>query len=453
MIHPETLTRGEWSREDIARHYERDLLYVLVNEPDAEIGAVFPIVDTSDFITPFAGTLFEWLRRMYQRHGVIDSVLLLEAMAGKGNPTRALLLYTSAFVGMQFDHGAPQPWRVTNYAKEVHERAQQRRLVNIAEAEREALSGRTARLPDGTIIDGDLPAAEVLGKTDAARRILSKSSKGAAVSAHLSTFRERALKTQETGGLPFGLRAVDELLGGGVKGSKLYVVGARPGMGKTAWLLSAMMSWISTGHPGLGFSLEMAGHEWYSRLLTSRSGMAEGEWAQDWERVLSAADEIDKFEVNIADTAGITIDTVRAECERRYAEGTLDWVMLDYLTLMGGAERMDNQEIVKANSKGLKAIAKDFDVPVILAAQLNRKLEERQDKRPVMSDLRESGQIEQDADAILFLYRHAVYDQTYNPEEAEIIVAKQRGGMTGEKLVRWNGPLTRFEDYSQTGML
>jgi replicative DNA helicase len=447
-VHPETLELGTWSRDDITRHYERDLLTVLITDSDrcekGDVAGVFPIVDASDFLTPQAGTLFEWLRRMWQRFGSIDPVVLFDAMIAKGPSCRALAEFASRLWTTQ---GDAQHWRILTYASEVHERAQQRRLVQIAEVEREALSGRSARLPDGTWIEAGTPAAEVIGATDAARRRLAKATNGASTSARLSTFREKALAAEEIGGLSFGLTALDEILRGGAHNGHLIVVGARPGMGKTGFLLTAMEQWTHAGRPGIVFSLEMKGEELYGRVLSSVSGLSADEWDTDWDRVLDAADIVDRLAVNVADAPSMTLEQIRAECDRRRAEGTLHWIMVDYLTLMGTDPSIRDQYLkVGANSTGLKAIAKDYDIPVILAAQLNRDVEKRQNKRPVQSDLRDAGQIEQDANVILFLYREHVYDETADPTEAEIIVAKQRGGRTGTVLAAWNGPLTRFED-------
>jgi replicative DNA helicase len=430
--------------EMTSRFAERNLIWCLVNEPSASVSEVAAIVEPDDFRDRMHGEVFRWMRKMAQTRGY-DFCEMVDAMVGSGKTD--LALHASRILGQPIEHGAPQPWRIQRYAQQVRERAQHRRLVDIADAERLALSGHPARLPDGSLIEGHLPVDEVIALTTAARRRLTKGNAGAAISAPLKAFRDRALEQQEVSALPFGLTALDQLLRGGARGGQLIIVGGRPAMGKTAFLMGAVVSWIQAGQPGVVFSLEMGGGELYQRLLANRSELQVDAWDQDWDRVLNAADEIDGWRIHIADAAGLTLEAIRAECERRHAEGSLKWILVDYLTLMGTDPNIRDHHLkVGANATGLKAIAKEFDIPVLLACQLNRDLEKRKDKRPVPADLRDAGQIEQDADVIICLYREVVYDPTYDGFEAEIIVGKQRGGPTGNVLATWNGELTRFED-------
>ena len=241
----------------------------------------------------------------------------------------------------------------------------------------------------------------------------------------------------------------------GWQGSDLVIVAARPSMGKTAFAVNMVEHAVMTGGSVLVFSMEMPSDQIVMRMLSSlgridqtrlRTGDLKDE---DWDRFASAVSQLKDKKLYIDDTAALTPGEVRSRARRVAREtGGLDMVMVDYLQLMRTAKDSENRATeISEISRSLKALAKELKCPVVALSQLNRQLESRPDKRPMNSDLRESGAIEQDADVILFIYRDEVYNE--NTEDlgiAEIIIGKQRNGPIGKVRLKFTGNLTKFED-------
>jgi replicative DNA helicase len=254
-------------------------------------------------------------------------------------------------------------------------------------------------------------------------------------------------------GVPSGFVKLDSMTAG-FQPSDLIIVAARPSMGKTAFALN-ISQWVGI-HKKKNvavFSLEMSKEQLVLRMLcaearVNNSKVRNGHLAErDFPRLVDAASHIAEANVFIDDTAAITVSEMRAKCRRLHREHPLSLVVIDYLQLMRSPAYKDSREQEIADiSRTLKALAKELQVPVIALSQLNRSVESRNDKRPLMSDLRESGAIEQDADIIMFIYR----DEVYNPETidkgvAEIIISKQRTGPIGSVRLAFSGELTRFD--------
>jgi len=239
----------------------------------------------------------------------------------------------------------------------------------------------------------------------------------------------------------------------GLHNSDLILIAARPAMGKTSFVLNiAQNAAIYAGVPVAVFSLEMSKEQLVSRMLCSeamvdsqkvKTGKLEDE---DWKKIARALGPLSEAPIYIDDTPGISITEVRAKCRRLKIEKNLGLVVIDYLQLMAGRGKNDNrQQEISEISRSLKVLAKEINVPVITLSQLSRAAETRTDHRPILSDLRESGAIEQDADIVMFIYR----DDYYNPETekqniAEIIIAKHRSGSTGTVELSWLGQYTKF---------
>lgn len=243
----------------------------------------------------------------------------------------------------------------------------------------------------------------------------------------------------------------------GLQNSDLIIIAGRPSMGKTAFALNvALRAGARSEVPTAVFSLEMSMEQLMTRLLAVqsqvhlsnlRTGYLEDD---DWQRLYDAADILSQAPIYIDDTPALSTLDLQAKCRRLKAEHGLGLIVVDYLQLMRSSARPDSREQeISDISRSLKALAKELDVPVIALSQLNRKVEERTDKRPMMSDLRESGAIEQDADIIIFLYRDAAYNKADdNPRkfEAEIIIGKQRNGPTGALTLFFKKECTLFEN-------
>ncbi len=242
----------------------------------------------------------------------------------------------------------------------------------------------------------------------------------------------------------------------GLQNSDLIIVAGRPSMGKTAFAINLAEHAIIKDKLSVAvFSMEMSGEQLSMRMMSSlgridqhkvRTGKLDDE---DWPRLTSAVEILKDSKLFIDDTPALTPAELRARCRRLSREHGLDMVLIDYLQLMQVPGTKENRATeISEISRSLKAMAKELNIPVIALSQLNRSLEQRPNKRPVMSDLRESGAIEQDADVIVFIYRDEVYDEeTPNKGIAEIIIGKQRNGPIGTVKLSFLGRYTRFENY------
>lgn len=271
----------------------------------------------------------------------------------------------------------------------------------------------------------------------------------------VQTIMKRVQNRGELSGVTTGFTDLNSLLGGFQK-SDLVLLAARPSMGKTAIAVNLAVNAAKAGKKVAMFSLEMSKTQIGQRILASfaqmnLSSLFKGELeGQDLVNLITASNELSKYSLHIDDTAAISLIELKAKLRRLKMEEGLDLVVVDYLQLMTTGERIENrvQEISQI-SRGLKAIAKELDIPVLALSQLSRALEQRPDKRPKLSDLRESGAIEQDADIVMFLYRDYVYNkETENPNLAEVIVSKHRNGPIGVVNLIWKDEYTRFFDVS-----
>jgi replicative DNA helicase len=262
--------------------------------------------------------------------------------------------------------------------------------------------------------------------------------------------REAKVKSLST-----GLRDLDAKLGGGMRPGQLIVIAGRPAMGKTAIALGVAEAAARVGGATLFFSQEMPGEELANRALARASGIPldkildgrKFEDNGDFDQLTAGTVKVTELEVVVDEQPALSLSEIRSRARMVKRRHGLGLIVIDYLGLMADGEGNTRNEKVGANSRGLKALAKQMDVPVVLLAQLNRKLEERGDKRPMLSDLRDSGEIEQDADIVLFLYRDEVYfPNTRDRGIGEIHVAKQRNGPTGTVGAAYIGERTMFAD-------
>ena len=256
-------------------------------------------------------------------------------------------------------------------------------------------------------------------------------------------------------GITTGFSKLDEMTSGMQK-SDLIILAARPAMGKTAFALSLARNAAVKGKASVMiFSLEMAEEQLTQRLLsmeskvdlqTLKTGRLE---RRDWDDLNVALDILSNSNIHIDDTAGISIMEMKSKCRRLKAEAGLDLVIIDYLQLMNPEGKADSRtQEISVISRNLKLLARELDCPVLVLSQLSRAPEQRTDHRPMLSDLRESGSIEQDADIVIFLYRDEYYNKedTEKPGECEVIVAKHRSGPTGSVDVAWIERYTQFKD-------
>ncbi|MEI3395517.1 MAG: replicative DNA helicase [Clostridia bacterium] len=260
-------------------------------------------------------------------------------------------------------------------------------------------------------------------------------------------------RKQHVTGVPTGFIELDTKTAG-LHGSELILIAARPAMGKSAFALNiAANAALKANTPVAIFSLEMSKEQMVNRILCSeamvdsnkvRTGKLEDE---DWSKLAGTIGPLSETGIYIDDTAGINITEIRARCRKLKLEKNIGLIVIDYLQLIQGSSRKNGsreQEIAEI-SRSLKILAKELNVPVIALSQLSRAVEQRPDHKPMMSDLRESGSIEQDADIVMFLYREDYYNpDTERKNIAEVIIGKNRSGSTGSVLLRWLGNYTKF---------
>jgi len=274
---------------------------------------------------------------------------------------------------------------------------------------------------------------------------------------HLEELFERK---ERVTGIPTGFVDLDNKMGG-LQPSDLVICAGRPAMGKTAFAMNVLTNAaLRTKMPVVVFSLEMSAQQLAMRMLCSEARVSSADLRagqaseNDWSRLIKAVGSLSETQIFIDDTPAISLLELRARARRLKQERGLCLIAIDYLQLMRGsdlASRRSREQEISEISRGLKALAKELEVPVMALSQLNRGVESRTEKRPMMSDLRESGAIEQDADVVMFLYR----DEYYNPEStdkkglAEVIIGKQRHGSTGTVELKFQGRYTRFDNFAR----
>lgn len=341
---------------------------------------------------------------------------------------------------------------VIHYGEIVRQKALQRRLIEAcSDIMEEGLQGieNTEAYVDG--------AESKIFEVSQKKTQRSFSSIADVVSHNMSRVQELFVSgSKDVVGLATGFHEFDKL-STGLHPGQVMILAARPGMGKTSWFISALLhASVAEGAVAALFSMEMTKEELGFRFCSALSRidskrMKTGKLVrEEFRKLLNAADQLNKARIQIDDTPALTVMDIRARCRRLKArEKRLDLIVVDYLQLMRGPKGTQNssnrEQEISAISRGLKELAKELSVPIIALSQLSRQVENRNDKRPMLSDLRESGAIEQDADMVCFIYR----DDYYNPESdergvAELIVSKNRHGEPGTVKLAWMGQYTLF---------
>ncbi|RMG93069.1 MAG: replicative DNA helicase [Zetaproteobacteria bacterium] len=354
----------------------------------------------------------------------------------------------------------PTAANVRHYANIVRERAVLRELLSVcAEVSREVYE------QPGKDVNEHLDLAEqkILAIAEHFNRSRPTFAKMDALM--VQSYKEleaRYAEKKAITGVPTGFSDLDEMTSGLQRGD-LIIIAGRPSMGKTAFSMNiAQNAAIRNDEPAVVaiFSLEMSAQQIALRMLASEArvdmkSLRTGRFStEDWRKLASASGALAEASIYVDDTPAISVLELRSKCRRlrREAKG-LDLIIIDYLQLMSGrADSERREQEISEITRALKGLAKELDVPVIALSQLNRSLESRADKRPMMSDLRESGAIEQDADVIMFIYRDEVYHKKPENEGlAEVIIGKQRNGPTGFVKLTFLKQYTRFENFSPAG--
>ncbi|RMF12799.1 MAG: replicative DNA helicase [Candidatus Dadabacteria bacterium] len=407
------------------------------------------VLSPDDFYVGIHRRMFAAMQELNRRGEPIDTVTLVEAIDRDALDEAGGVGYITDLFDMTLPGTDPM-----YYAGIVAEKSRRRQLVHIATE----VAGRA--------YDPDEPVDELVGETE--RRLIELTESSDTRPYHnIADLAAEAVKTiesrwnKELVGLDTGFTDLNEKTGG-LHPNELIIIAARPGMGKTSFALNVAMNAASLSKKGvLFFSLEMGAEQLVQRLLSSESGIDQQKLRkgifsrQEWPAIIDAAGRLGQIPLFINDTPALTVPKIFASARRLIADlrrneavDGLGLIVVDYLQLMSAGRKVDRRDLeVGEISRGLKLLAKDLQIPVIALSQLNRSLESRSDKRPMLSDLRESGAIEQDADVIMFIYRDDVYhEDSDRPNVAEIIIGKQRNGPLGTVELRFTPEFTRFDN-------
>ncbi len=420
---------------------------ILIN-PDALL-EVSSFLQAEDFFIERNAWVWEAIQRVNQRNEQIDHVTIAEELRHIGHLDE---IGGAAYLTYLINN-TPSSIYAETYGRIVERAALRRRMLEAA--------SKIAKVAHSEDIDIN----EVLDQSEASIfAVTERRLKKELIPINTAVFNyykrlEYLYEHQEDSlGVPTGFTDLDNLLGG-LQKSDLIIVAGRPGMGKTSWMLSTALNAARAGASAAIFSLEMSTEQIVQRLISAETGINSHELRRgqlderQWALFVEATDRLSSLRIFLDDTPALTPIQLRAKCRRLYSEHGLDLVLVDYLQLMnsGSGGQENRVQEISFISRNLKQIARELNVPVLAAAQLSRAVEQRQDKRPQLSDLRESGSIEQDADVVMFIYR----DEVYNPasehiNEADIIVAKHRNGPTGSVALYFRKELTQFGNLAKT---
>lgn len=423
---------------------EKKLLSALMRD-DSRIDEVAAVLTVSDFYRAEHRLIYKALLRLQEEGVPANAPLVEESLRQSGDYERVTHNYIFSLAILEFT-----ALRVDEYVKIIQEKSARRRLIQMAQTTLEAA------------IDDRNSSEEVQKYAEAellniANRKKQSTVEKAGVIVQRSFERAEKLRNDPASGLGVksGLIDLDKILNGFQK-SDMILLAARPSMGKTALALNMAMN-ASREKIVLLFSLEMSKMQLGNRLLSTASGvnsmqLNSGNFADtDMDALVDGVDDVSNCQLYIDDTAGITLPEMRSKVRRLKHEQGVDLIIIDYLQLMTGGKAENRQQEISAISRKLKAMAREMDVPILALSQLSRGVELRAEKKPQLSDLRESGSLEQDADIVMFLYRDEYYnrDEAENKNIAELIIAKNRNGPTTSIHLQFDKETMRFSNLTR----
>ncbi len=421
---------------------ERSVIGAMIMDRDA-ITAASEILIEEDFYQRQYGVLFTTMEELYNEGRPVDLVTLQDRLREKELPPE---LSSVEFI-RELLAAVPTSANARHYANIVKEKAVLRRLIKVSEGI--ANECYLSREPvDAILEDTEKQIFDIVQNksTDdfvGIDKIVLQS---------LESIEAAAKTKGSVTGISTGFYDLDYKTAG-LQPSDLILVAARPSMGKTAFVLNVAEHVAVRDNKTVAiFSLEMSKDQLAKRMLAMNSrvdsqAIRSGELRDDdWVKLVESVKEIGSSGLIIDDTPGISISELRSKCRKYKLEHNLELVIIDYLQLMTGSRKSESrQQEVSDISRSLKALAREIKAPIVALSQLSRAVEQRPDKRPMLSDLRESGAIEQDADVVMFIYRDDYYNRdTEEPGVAEIIIGKQRNGPTGTIKLGWQAQFTKF---------
>lgn len=411
---------------------------------DEYFSVVSGILTHHDFYLPAHKTIFKTIAQLVERRVRIDTITLQDEL----NKENELEMVGGIVYLLSLQEDIPALGLIEHHAKIVKEKSVLRELINSATT----IISQCYQQNDAgieTVLDEAEKTIFQISQKRTVQHFVQLNIWLKKTFQHLSEIKSHRGIT----GISSGYKRLDEMTSGFQKGD-LIVLAARPSMGKTALALSLAEQAARSGS-GVGFfSLEMGAQQLVLRLLSARSHVSHQNirnamiTSDDWFELTNVAAQLAEMRMFIDDTAMQSIMDIRTRARKLKMEQGLDFLVIDYLQLIHGSQHYENRhQEVSEISRSLKALAKELAIPIIALSQLSRAVDSRVDKRPILSDLRESGAIEQDADVIMFLYRDVVYNpETENPALAELIIGKQRNGPTGTVFLNFHRDLTLFQD-------
>lgn len=425
---------------------EQSILGGLMLESEA-MDQVGDVVTPDDFYKPSHQKIYSVIRDLHSRNQPVDVITVTNSLSAK---SELELIGGTEYLALLLDRTISAA-NIATHAEIVREKSLLRKLIS-------ASSGLIERAYNQDFVD--VPSFIDQAETEMFKIGENKTKQGLVgsmeiVKASVQKIEELYKRKADVTGVGTGFTDLDKMTSGMHPG-ELTIIAARPSMGKTAFSLNvAQHMALRLKKTVAYFSLEMGKESMMMRLLSAESRVSMSDIRNgkiqdsDWRKLISAAGALSEAGMYIDDTPGLSPFEIRARARRLKAEHGLDIIMIDYLQLMDLKQKVESRErAVSEISKALKVIAKELEIPVIALAQLNRGVEGRSDRRPMLSDLRESGSIEQDADVIMMLYRDDYYDKD-DPEKqghAEVIIGKQRNGPTGTVKLRFDAKYNRFRD-------
>ena len=426
---------------------ERSVLGAMLQSSAAVSSAVEMLVK-DDFYVPAHKEIFDAAKAVSDRHSAVDLVTVNAELGSRGTLDGiggiAYLVELTQFV--------PTAVNVKDYIHIVSEKSTLRRLIAASQEISQASYAQEQELPQVLAL-AEKKIFDIVMRRDGGEELQ-----------HIREVLDRTYEQMEqlarlhggVSGVPTGFYALDNLLTG-LHGGELVLVGARPSMGKTSFAINIATHAVRKGFKVAVFSLEMPREQIAMRVLCGdakvnmqlvRKGLLKDE---DWMKLARVLAPLAASDMYIDDTSGLTPGQLRSRCRRLMMDHGLDMIVVDYLQLMGSDEKAESRQVEVSNiSRSLKAIAQELKVPLVACAQLSRANEKRGGSgiRPMLSDLRDSGSIEQDADVVMFLHREAYYkrDEQTPDNIAEVIVAKQRNGPLGTVKLAWLGEYTLFDN-------
>ncbi len=418
---------------------------MLVNR-DA-ISDVMDMLTGDEFYNKQYGILFDNMVELYSEGASVDTVTLNERLKRKAIPDEVANTDTLARLVMETPIYAP----VKDYARIVKDKATLRQLIRLCE-NTEADGYKSEEAVEDILERAEQSIFKLVQNRNGSEENVSIRD---VVMNVILEMEEAAKHDGKVTGVPTGFRDLDSMLTG-MHAGELLLVAARPAMGKTAFVLNiahylAVMKHIPVGF----FSLEMSREQLASRVLAidamvDSKNMKTGNLSDDdWDKVIESTEAVANSPLYIEENSAITISDLRSVARKWKQNYGIQVLMIDYLQLMSPSRSVESRQVFIAEvSRALKNLAKELKIPIIALSQLSRAVDARPDHKPVLSDLRESGSIEQDADVVMFIYRDEYYnpETTEKPQTAEIIIAKQRSGETGSVDLRWIGKYTKFAD-------